>query len=255
MKDLNLVPMVKYLEKCTLPLFTKDNLNQFFIKGTGIIVNYNEHNLIVTAGHVLVGKVYIRTLSGSYVPLEDFYFTEKNLDIGCVPIRNSGAILARQYTRLHIGDNIKEESKIEEGDRLLVTGFPSNKNNQRLKPSVNKLPLGLCLSEIATDINCTEFQGYNPDMHLIVHRSVWYKNRHNLSSKKLPNLEGMSGGGIWRIHLYNELEYIMHLVGFTIEQKVPNKKFFIGINLSCLVLFLDDVIQALQALQDKQTLL
>lgn len=204
--------------------------------GSGFFLNIADKYFLITAAHVLDEiSNYTILIAGSksqYLQtLEGIIWTSKSptgnrnddqIDIGIVELSHSfakslGLDIFINLSRADLEDTGKNNSV------YIATGYPANRNKHITRKGNPVTRQAFCYtSDLLPTTNLGDL-----NLHRGSHLLIGFNKRHSrdLTGKDVtaPNLEGMSGGPVWRMSMKSATNSLTKLVGMTIEIAIKKR--------------------------------
>lgn len=182
----------------TIQFYWYNNDGQFEALGSGVLLTIEGRYFVATAAHVVKGatnNVYV--ILGDYeVKLAGTWVSTKptNIDLAVLELSDAAQIteLQQGYRFLTLDEMTLQQRSLT-GNYLLV-GYPATKTKV-YGGGVHPKPYFLQAAE-ATDFDLVT-KGLQRAVHLVLDATGLVVSASNPDPHKTPDLEGVSGGGVW----------------------------------------------------------
>lgn len=187
----------------TLPIPAIVN-GRMTVDGSGVLIELRNNFYLVTAEHVVQNNT-ITLEVGSPLSASDFgtFIRISDADIIIYQVKNPQAFINDGRLAFVANDEIvlgESGHFTHDTHDYWVCGYPSSKS-KRLWGNSSKVeawPFGFMTRQMSHDEYCN--YPFDPRFHLIVHfREDLIVNGKTKQRQNPPNLEGISGGGVWRV--------------------------------------------------------
>jgi hypothetical protein len=230
----------KQAQRFVIPLYVKDNLDNYSYSSTGTLVRYNEHHYIIFAAHALeqdisINDIYTFATDGNmYQIIED--------SIGHIVFKEDDIVIVDQFNNAFDGKNyfnlnINDLSGFNK-NHFAWTGFPSSKTKAKIIHKT-KSPDTLIKEHIHSNQDGIFFKNtkYFTILSKLINKNKNFiqgkYNRKNTNLKyqgdvsMAPHPRGMSGGAMYFFtkeqKLKETLDNTFRFAGIGLEYKDDNK--------------------------------
>lgn len=243
-EDLNRVIQIAFESTC--PIFKHISGNEFEFLGSSVLFKFDDIHYIFSASHVFDKtkvKRYVIGVSNSMIGIYKGKYHISNLleskrlfenkietDISIVELDDEAVEMilkdgGKQFLELK---DLAINQKVDD-DSYLVLGFPQDRTKNDTKDNtIWRLNL---LSFVNTESSKKLYKkhGINPLTHLVIdYDKKMYKVENQDKDKvKLPRLEGISGGGVWSLHLSNDI-IVPKLSGILSDYRLKDRPIIIS---------------------------
>jgi hypothetical protein len=192
-------------EQATVPVFVGDN-DTFVQNRTGVLFRIEESHFLITAAHYVEGMAVGRTpiwlppstrgtppisLGGRVVGAE-----QEAIDIAVIQL-DAAVVAALVPARTFIGLSDMDLSRAPTTGLFVILGYPGSYSTVdfqqgKVRTRLLRYTASIYDGEVAT------FPMYDPNIHVLLSHQFL---GHDTEGQPLmaPAMEGMSGGGIWRL--------------------------------------------------------
>jgi hypothetical protein len=201
--------------------------------GCGVLFQIDNNYFVITAAHVLaehsdttyaaIGNdgVYLGGLMYFVALPSDKKRKEDKIDLAFVKLDSSTAeIIKKQHSFLTIGD-LQLGHQVNSIGQYLLYGYPSTKTKTKKAYQEDLIVAAPFLYYAKAHLNFKyEKFGFKQISHIAIHFSGEIITNVNNNSHLAPNMEGISGSGLWYLPGFPSAGVVTHrkLVGIVIER-------------------------------------
>ncbi len=212
--------------KSTIQFYYNKESGRLAPCGSGVLLTVDNRFFVVTAAHVLAKHSH-----NTFVVLPDAELTLGGLlhstppatvDLSVLELTDAGQIahLQREHSFLTLADLCTRQK--HDNDLYLLVGYPATKTKV-YNAAIHAKPYPL-QAQAAADFNFAA-EGLQRATHLVLDATGEVVKVANPNPHKAPDLEGVSGGGVWHNgnYLMGDPAQEKRLVGIIIEQRTHGR--------------------------------
>jgi hypothetical protein len=215
----------------TIQFFYNNSKNQIILTGSGVLFEIDNRYFVFSAAHVfpekindtffiipyeaiyLGGKLYTVSLPKSGNRIDD------KIDLAVIELRSDIVTKLKAEYKFHSFRDILLEHTLDKYHRYLSVGYPSTKTKMEWKKPIIKTEPFVFNSKPATNFEYESF-GFNFNHHIAIEFTGHIMSERSLQTTAAPELEGISGSGMWYLPKFPEIDKVQtkKLIGITIER-------------------------------------
>lgn len=210
--------------------------------GSGVLLELNGQLLILTAGHVAVGR-QLHVFAGEALrPFSGLVYGTNAPASGMVDSTDFAILRCSEHLAVLLADKyrltldqvyVEEVADAECRRQYLIQGFPSSRSRIKAKEAAFT---GVVVTSVAADASTREKLGRHDPIHLVL--AYHPDDASNVDGLDAPSLKGVSGGPIWSFgDTFDESGRSARLVALAIEWH-RSERAFVGVRIGLCIEFL-----------------